>query len=318
MTGDAVEQIANAILYEGYLLYPYRASALKNQRRWNFGVVYPRAYSEERGEIEPWKMQTECLCQAGPLSTIQIKVRFLRLAENWRADGPPQHVQDAEETEIDLPERHLVELMPTPLIQEFFFPGCFDREGPVNRRQQPLTGIVKAQAAEGKDGAWKITVQIENVTPPTMGDELLPATDQILLQSLVSTHAILRLGDGEFVSMTDPPEALREAVAKCSNQGTWPVLVGDGEKRNTLLSSPIILYDYPQIAPESPGDLFDGTEIDEILTLRILTMTDEEKEEVRKTDPRARQLLERTEALPPGDFLRLHGVLRAVGSPGGV
>jgi hypothetical protein len=94
--------------------------------------------------------------------------------------------------------------------------------------------------------------------------------------------------------------------------------VGDGEKRNTLLSSPIILYDYPQIAPESPGDLFDGTEIDEILTLRILTMTDEEKEEVRKTDPRARQLLERTETLAPEDFLKLHGVLRAVGSPGGV
>jgi hypothetical protein len=151
-----------------------------------------------------------------------------------------------------------------------------------------------------------------------MGDELLPATDQILLQSLVSTHAILRLGDGEFASMTDPPEALREAVAKCSNQGTWPVLVGDREKRNTLLSSPIILSDYPQIAPESPGDLFDGTEIDEILTLRILTMTDEEKEEVRKTDPRARQLLERTETLAPEDFLKLHGVLRAVGSPGGV
>ena len=77
-----------------------------------------------------------------------------------------------------------------------------------------------------------------------------------------------------------------------------------------MLSSPIILYDYPQIAPESPGDLFDGAEIDEILTLRILTMTDEEKREMRKTDERARKMLERTESLPMEHLMKLHGTLR--------
>ena len=77
-----------------------------------------------------------------------------------------------------------------------------------------------------------------------------------------------------------------------------------------MVSSPIILYDYPKIAPESPGDLFDSAEIDEILTLRIMTMTDEEKREMRGVDEQARRILERTEALPSGDLLRMHGVMR--------
>ena len=92
--------------------------------------------------------------------------------------------------------------------------------------------------------------------------------------------------------------------------GTWPVLIGEEGQRDTVLSSPIILYDYPQIAPESPGDLFDGAEIDEILSLRIMTMTDEEKQEMRQSDARARKILERTEALPEEQFLKLHGALR--------
>ena len=39
---STVDQVANAVLYEGYILYPYRPSAVKNRQRWNFGVVYPR------------------------------------------------------------------------------------------------------------------------------------------------------------------------------------------------------------------------------------------------------------------------------------
>ena len=78
------------------------------------------------------------------------------------------------------------------------------------------------------------------------------------------------------------------------------------------MSAPIILSDYPQIAPESAGDLFDGTEIDEILALRILTLTDAEKQEVRNGDERARQILERTELLPPEHFQKLHGAMRGL------
>ena len=85
------------------------------------------------------------------------------------------------------------------------------------------------------------------------------------------------------------------------------MLVGESGRRDTMLGSPIILYDYPQIAPESAGDLFDSTEIDEILTLRILTLTDEEKDEMRRSDERARRILERLESSPPEHLLELHG-----------
>ena len=98
-------------------------------------------------------------------------------------------------------------------------------------------------------------------------------------------------------------------VKECQNIRTWPVLVGNEGERNTMLSSPIILYDYPQIAPESPGPLFDGSEIDEILSLRILTLTDEEKVQMRQ-DERTREILERTEALTPEQFMKLHGTIR--------
>ena len=76
-----------------------------------------------------------------------------------------------------------------------------------------------------------------------------------------------------------------------------------------MLSAPIILSDYPQIAPESPGDLFDGTEIDEILTLRIMTLTDAEKQAMIAVDDRV-AVLERTEALAPEQLMRLHGTIR--------
>jgi hydrogenase maturation protease len=136
--------------------------------------------------------------------------------------------------------------------------------------------------------------------------------DQALARSLVSAHTILEVRGGEFVSLVDPPEAYRSYAGACQNLGTWPVLVGEQGERDTMLSSPIILYDYPLIAPESPGDLFDGAEIDEILSLRILTMTEEEKREMRQSDDRARHILERTETLPEGHFAKLHGVLRGL------
>src|SRR5205085_10237742 len=106
------------------------------------------------------------------------------------------------------------------------------------------------------------------------------------------------------------PERFKGHAGDCRNVGIWPVLVGDEGERDTMLASPIILYDYPQIAPESQGDFFDGAEIDEILALRILTMTDDEKHEMRHADERSRQMLERTENLPPEHLMKLHGTLR--------
>ena len=133
-----------------------------------------------------------------------------------------------------------------------------------------------------------------------------------MLRSLISTHAILQVQQGAFVSLLEPPAALQEEVETCKNLRIWPILVGNEGDTDTMLASPIILYDYPQIAPESPGPLFDGTEIDEILTLRIMTLTDEEKNEMRQGDSRVREILERTENLTPEEFMKLHGTIRSM------
>jgi hypothetical protein len=158
-----------------------------------------------------------------------------------------------------------------------------------------------------KDGSFRVTVRIINTT--SWGGEDREST---LRQTFVSTHTTLEVQAGEFVSLIDPPEELRENVERCENVKTWPVLVGEEGDRSTLLSSPIILYDYPQIAPESPGDLFDGTEIDQMLILNVLNLTDEEKEEMRASDPRGREILERCESLSPGELMRLNGTFRDI------
>jgi hypothetical protein len=134
--------------------------------------------------------------------------------------------------------------------------------------------------------------------------------DAMLERSLVGTHLLLGLEDGAFVSLVEPPDDAAAAVERCQNRHTWPVLIGDPRRCDLMLSSPIVLYDFPSVAKESPGDLFDAAEIDEILSLRILTMTDEEKEEARSTDPRTRALLDRVESLSPEAMAALHGTIR--------
>jgi len=158
---------------------------------------------------------------------------------------------------------------------------------------------------------FKLTIHISNASRL---DDTPSNREQALSRALVSAHTIMEVRGGDFVSLIDPPENYRDFVASCQNVGTWPVLVGQAGERDTMLSSPIILYDYPAIAPESPGDLFDGAEIDEILSLRIMTMTDEEKREMRQSDDRTRKILERTESMPDEQFMKLHGVLRGLRS----
>ena len=160
------------------------------------------------------------------------------------------------------------------------------------------------------DDLFKITVLIRNDSHFAATSEALRG--EAVLFSLVSTHTILGVEDGAFLSLLEPPAEYETLVAECKNIGTWPVLVGEDDSQQVVLSSPIILYDYPQIAPESTGSLFDGTEIDEILSLRIMTLTDEEKREIRQSDDRAREVLDRTETLPEEQFKKLHGVLRGL------
>ena len=171
----------------------------------------------------------------------------------------------------------------------------------------PITGVIRV-AGEPMGSLIKIRIRIENLSPCAR-DEKTKRT-RALRHALVGAHTLLAVRDGSFISLLDPPEWARQAVTSCVNLHTWPVLVGEEEERDVMLSSPIILYDYPQVAPESPGDLFDATEIDEILALRTMTLTDDEKAEARATDSQAAAIIDRVDTLPPEILDRLHGAVR--------
>ena len=275
---EALDKIINTVLYEGYMLYPYRRSALKNKHRWNFGLVYPDG-------IEPCRMSIECLIHAGAEPSVDVEVRFLQVYEQDR-------LQEVVERRIRLGQaltRRSAPPSPKGRGEAFDFDG--------------LCGAVDVQIQQIEPALHKLTVTIVNNTPRTAnGDDIL--------RCLVSTHTILSVQNGDFVSLIDPPAEFKGAVEGCRNRGAWPVLVGKEPARDCMLASPIILYDYPQVAAESHGELFDATEIDEILTLRILTLTDQEKDEMRRSGDREQAILERVESLKPEELLKLHGVLR--------
>ena len=342
MNIEQAKEIANAVLYEGYLLYPYRQSAIKNRQRWTIGVVYPREYSEANGSIEPFAMQTECLVEGTVSTTLDLYIRFLHLlvrtVKRSGSAGIPTSARDSAydtgewsiasrfadepreegiERELSALDLSLGELVERPRTLDFTFPGDLIEEESVDtspdtivREQKLLKGSATIAAKCISASLFKLSIRFENSTPETA--TITNLRNAIMLHAFVSAHAILQVHQGAFVSLIDPPEAAQSAAQECKNIHTWPVLLGSEGDTDSILSSPIILYDYPQIAPESPGSLFDGTEIDEILTLRIMTLTDEEKDEMRRGDDRVREILERTESLTPEAFAKLHGTIRSM------
>ena len=332
---ELARKVADAVLYEGYLLYPYRASAAKNQARWQFGVLMPRLWSEH-GPDEPWATQTECLLEPEEATTVRVLVRFLHVqaktvevvdveagtfheADTLPVDGSELVPWDeAAELEVAV-EAPLARLLEGELATPFERPGG-RRVEPVNsaagrlvgrtvRRRWPVLGSVKlsAERLEGPYGLVRLRLVLENAT--AWND---PGADRsvALRHSLVAAHSLIGIDQGVFLSLLDPPEWAKPAAEACQNLHTWPVLIGDEGRRDAMLSSPIILYDHPTIAPESPGDLFDATEIDEILTLRTMALTEDEKREARATDERAAAIIDRVDNMPPELLERLHGVVR--------
>jgi hydrogenase maturation protease len=270
MIPDAIRAVADAVLFEGYLLYPYRHSAVKNRQRWTFGGLYPEAVANHNGSASGFRSQL--LVEGPDEPRLSVTVRFLHLLQ--RDDGREEGM--TRETGI----------------------GPF--EFPAADRQLPISGAVETTQERVAPTLTRVTISVRNTSP-----------GYSRMAVMASTHAIAHVESGQFVSLTDYPEPFAEAAAQCvQSGGVWPVLAGSSGSREYMLISPIILYDYPQVAPESKGDLFDGAEIDEILSLRVLTLTDAEKTEVRSADRRARELLDRTERLSEKDWMELHGVMR--------
>jgi hypothetical protein len=333
---DAACRVADAVMYEGYLLYPYRASATKNRVRWQFGVLVPPGFT---ATAEPSANRTECLLEGlledGAETVVRLRLRFLHLrsrtVERAGRDGHhavPEMVvagttylsfDEATEREMEavLP---LADLLAAEQTIEFDVPGDEWTEpihdasgaakGRIISRHQPVRAALKARAErlDGPYGLVKLHVTTVNSTAGWTAADA--PRERALRQALISAHLLIGVTGGVFLSLLDPPEWARAATADCRSEHTWPVLAGAPGERDVLLSAPIILYDHPAIAPESPGHLFDSTEIDELLTLRTLTLTEQEMHEARATDPRAAELLERVTDMPPEMVERLHGAIR--------
>jgi hypothetical protein len=330
---EHARKVADAILYEGYLLYPYRGSAQKNRARFQFGVLVPRAYAAV-DDCELSASQTECLVECPDDAEVQVLVRFLQLQPRtvqagsgdgaWRevsaleVDGTAYTAWDEALERQEQADAGVAALLDGDVSRQFHVGSAEVGEditdaggrtaGRLIRRWDPLDGVIRlhAERMPGPYGALRLRVRVENHTAPTP-----PRTrDDALRHSLIAAHALIRVPGGTFLSQTDPPEWAAAETEACVNIGTWPVLAGPADCRDLMLSSPVILYDHPEVAAESAGDLFDATEIDEILTLRTLALTDAEKREARATDPRAAELMDRVDSLPAEMLERMHGAIR--------
>ncbi|GAA5195548.1 hypothetical protein GCM10023322_62480 [Rugosimonospora acidiphila] len=345
---DVVRQVAQAVLYEGYLLWPYRRSALKNQHRWTIGGVYPSSCGSAY-DAGPCVVQTQCLLTAEPGASVEVRVRFLQVVArdvSRLREGRLEPVrelsvgnrrllswEEATEREVVseplplaglsvVPHRVPVEIEGGSDIEWLLDPGDGPvtpagdedpRTGAVVRHWRALRGGIDIQAETVAPDTYRLTVRVVNTTD-WRGIDRIGA----LRRTFVSAHTIIRAERARLVSLADPPAELAALAAECDNIDTWPVLVGAEGDGHTMLSAPVILPDYPQVAPESPGDLFDATEIDQLLTLSIMTLGEEERREMRDSDPRAREILDRCAALTPEQLMRLHGrlrELRPIGTP---
>ena len=335
--------VADAVLYEGYVLYPYRASAQKNQLRWQFGVLAPPSYATSSG-CERASMRSEVIVEPRDQPVLHVRIRCLQVRQRLvdrTSDGGTSFFavdsldyessdqtagtivswDEAVEHEIDLAPVALLSSAGEPTRHDFVLPGNEEVEllrnqqagivGRVIRKSQEVRGSIRVSADRIDEGdkALKVTIEVENSTAWAQ-----PGADRdaAMRRSLVAVHTLMAVDDASFVSMLEPAPSFEQAVAGCRNDGTFPVLIGDEVSRNVMLSSPIILYDYPAVAPESAGEFCDSTEIDEILALRVMTLTDEEKAEARGTDPRAAAIVDRCDGLPDEIWSRLHGAVRSL------
>ncbi|WP_072804706.1 hypothetical protein [Rhodococcoides yunnanense] len=324
MMNTDIRRVADAILYEGYLLYPYQANSLKNRSRWQFGVLGPEdARTSSVGEEST--LSTQCLVDTRPDAAIELTLRCLQLQDRRveRRDGenfvPTPDLtaegthwlswEEAVEIEIELGRIPLSDfddgkVLPVSVAGDTRTELLGDA-GRIVRSRHPLTGEISL-SGDRLGNYTRIGFEVCN----TGASE--PDRDSAMRASFIGTHLVLHAHATEFSSLLEPPPPAAEPASTCEQHRCFPVLAGTPGSTDSVLVSPIILYDYPEIAEESDGALFDSTEIDEILTLRIMALTDEEKAQARATDPRAAEIIDRCDALSAEDMADLHGVAHPV------
>jgi hypothetical protein len=316
---DVARQVADAVLYEGYVLFPYRASALKNRYRWQWGVVIPRAQVDIGGS-EPCAVHCETLVRAGRGTVVDVTARFLQLRLRQLVDAQGRPVEELEVDGQPLPTweeglEHEVTLdvavgESPRSTRRFALDGDEDVErfggvGCAVRTTHPVRGELSVDVGHVDGDVWKVRVTVHN---DTAWSRKRAPREEVLRRALVGVHTLLHVEDGVFASAIDPPDWVPPDAGALHNRGLHPVLVGDTD--DVVLAAPIILYDHPRVASESPGPSFDATEIDELLALCVLGLSDDEKRRARATDARAAALIDRTDGLPAAVRERLHGTVR--------
>jgi hypothetical protein len=274
MNRELATKVANAVLYEGYMLYPYRPSAIKNRQRWSFGILYPPKYDEVKRGTERSGMHSECLLKLTGETVVHVQLRFLHLLSKEVLRAVDGHLEPAASVIVD---GELVEpwdegverceefdVLPSDELEQFFqfsFDGLNDSEpmrdvnGQVGAEltcsQDDIQGTILISCQLLRNDVMKLSIDVENTTP------------------------------------------LPSYTKACNNIGNFPVLVGGDGERDMLLCSPIVLYDYPQAAPESAGDFYDATEM-------------------RSGDNRVRRRLQRTEESEREQLTKSHGTIRSM------
>lgn len=325
---DRARAVADAVLYEGYLLYPYRGTSSKNQSRWQFGVLGPQG-AAETGFGEDATLSAEFLVDGAQALT--LVVRYLQL-QHRRAERETGHGFEPVD-ELSTPAGSWLTWDEAVECEISFGPLDFDDQpwslpltadagtdieildgGRLVRERHEIRGVLTVTSEP--DGALRrVSVWVANTGAPARDK------DDAIARSMIGTHLIAEVVGGRFVSLLEPPQAATDAASRCRRHRCFPVLAGPPGTHDMLLISPIILYDHPEVAEQSDTALYDCTEIDEILTLRVMTMTDEEKAQARATDPRAARIIDECAAMSPEAMARLHGVLRnphALGAPTGL
>ena len=325
-TWGRARAIADAVLYEGYLLYPYRATSSKNQSRWQFGVLGPPG-AADAGIGENDSLSAQFLVDGD--SELTLVVRFLQLqhrrAERDIGGGtfePVDELTSGLQSWVTWDEAVECELSFGPFdLTDLMSPRNMDVEVAEGSESEKVDGGRLVRTRSAIRACLTIAVERDVAGPYLVNVALrncgAAATDknEAIATSLIGTHIIAEVVGGEFISLLEPSDSAAAAVSRLVQHRCFPVLAGRPGERDLLLISPIILYDHPEIAEQSEGALYDSTEIDEILTLRVMTMTDEEKAQARATDPLAAAIIDRCDSMSPETLQQLHGILRNPHAP---
>ncbi len=266
---DHLEELLESLLWEGYALYPYTPGATKNATPTPFGIAYPPVYAATLQSTFD-HLELRCVLGAPADAVLSAEVRFLA------ASG----------------ERHQA------AAHRIGLPGAMvgALAGRAARKEVSVGGLTVGMALETRpllgESEYEVVLRVDNLTLVSSGLDRAGA----LRRSLISTHPVLRVAGGRFLSPLERP---------CRSVNTFPVLATAGD--DVVLGAAIVLPDHPRLAPESLGGLFDSTEIEEALLLHVRTLSDGERAEIERQDPAVREMIARAASATPEDIVALHG-----------